>query len=200
LLFLKLSAAKNVPGGEALVPVPDKPIRGKSSSPAADPAALDRRMVLGMKWGVAVAAIPAIVIAFFIKDLNQKPDPLVVEILKKVLIAFFLTTMGGGGCGAALAALTIPGVHRRNILLGTTIGLMLGYGIGYAMLPGAVIPAWQAYCFSCGLFAFLGMLCGLFSGDNFKGVAPAPITAERLRPVVPADAHSMIFFRSGRSI
>ena len=134
LLFLRWTAHKNIPGGEALVPIQDKDIPGRQPQ-TADPVALDNRMLLGMKLGAALAAVPAVLVAVYIQDANLAPEPMVLEVVKRVIIGFSFIAFVGGGCGAALGAVTMPGIHRRNIALGTILGATAGAGVAIAVAP-----------------------------------------------------------------
>ena len=168
LFFLRWTAAKNIPFGGELVPFEEKVVTSIRSSPNADPVSLDNRMYFGMKVGAACTAIPAILVASYLReDAKRGPAPWVLDILVSVVIVLAITMFVGGACGAALGALTVPGVHRRNILLGTVFGVLIGVGVSIATMLGAKIPAWQVYCFDCLVFGWLGMVCGLFAGDNF---------------------------------
>ncbi|WP_153557099.1 hypothetical protein [Roseimaritima sediminicola] len=170
LIFLKLTAAKNIPGGEKFVPVKEKDTEGRHGQ-SADPVALDKRMYFGMKVGAVLAVSPAILIAMYMQDANREPDPMVLEIVKRIIIGIAFIAFVGGGCGATLGSLTVSGVHRRNIVLGTFVGAVIGAGLATAIVPGARVPAWHMYIFGCGVFGWLGMACGLFSGDNYRPTA-----------------------------
>ena len=165
LLFLQVTAKKNIPGGEKLVPIKDKNIPGRRRQDA-DPAHLEHRMGLGIKLGVLVAILPAILIAIYIPAGKDGPDPIVLEVMWRLLIGGGFAAFIGGGSGAVLGTLTLPGVHRRNILLGMLVGAGIGAGLATAISPGAKPPAWLTFCFCCGGFAWVGMLCGLFAGDS----------------------------------
>lgn len=167
LIFLKLTLAKNIPGDDKLVQVEDKDLEGRHGR-SADPVTLDDRMYLGMRVGCVLAVVPAILIATYIQNANGAPAPMIIEILKRILIGFGIVAIVGGGCGAAVGSLTVSGVHRRNIAIGTIVGGIIGAGLATAIFPGALIPAWQLYAVMCGGFGFLGMAAGLISGDNFR--------------------------------
>jgi hypothetical protein len=167
LLFLKLTAEKNILGGEKLVHLEEKDIPGLRGQ-SADPAALDQRMFLGMIVGAALAVVPAVFLVLQIRDKKEEPEPLVLAIMKRTIIGGGFIAFVGGGCGAACGSLTIAGVHRRNIVLGTVVGVLIGAGLATAVAPGARMSGWEMYAGFCALFGWLGMVCGLFSGDNFR--------------------------------
>ena len=169
LLFLQWTAEKNIPGSGRLVPLDDRDIPSRQGR-SADPELLGKRMELFAIIGLAVAAAPTIVVAALMSSSGHATDPIVKRILEGVVIGFcFLVAVGGVG-GMAVGALTVPGIHRRNIILGTIVGVAVGAGMGVAIVPGAKIPAWQMYCCSCGVFGWLGLASGLASGDSVRKV------------------------------
>lgn len=169
LLFLQWTAERNIPGGGRLVPLDDRDIPSRQGR-SADPELLGKRMELFAIIGLALAAAPTIVVAALMSSSGRATDPIVKRILDGVVIGIlFLATVGGVG-GMAVGALTVPGVHRRNIILGTIAGIAVGAGMGVAIVPAAKIPAWQMYCCSCGVFGWLGLASGLASGDSVRKV------------------------------
>lgn len=167
LLFLKLTAAKNIHAAESLVHIEDRDIEGRLGQ-CADPKLLGDRMWVGMMVGVALAVVPAILILVYIQDANRQPDLLILDVMKRLIIGFVFVAMVGGVGGAALGSLTIPGVHRRNIVAGAMTGAIVGAGIATAAGPGAQIQLSHLYIGTCGGFGWFGMVCGLLSGDNFQ--------------------------------
>lgn len=166
LIFLQLTAGKNVPGGEKLVPIEDKDTPSKRAPDGADPAGFADWSAVGAKIGGLCAVAPAVLlVVFFPENADGQPSDPLTEVFGRIC-AFFITLLVGAGVGAALASLIVPGRHRLNILLGTFVGLALGVGIATALAPGAKITRLQAYSIFSGMFAWLGMMCGLFAGDN----------------------------------
>lgn len=180
LLFGKMTAAKNIPLGDKLFPEP-KELEGQFAQ-TADLETLDARMYVGLRVGCVVAIAPAIWIALNIS--NRTQEPLVIEILKRCVIGFSFVAFVGGVCGMAVGGLTVPGVHQRNILLGPLLGSLIGLGFGTVLAQNAVDP--RILVSGCiGTFAFLGLIGGALSAENFHrpaGVESSPSETEDLPP------------------
>ena len=168
-LFAKLTAAKNIPFGEKLIPYDPADLEGQFAQ-TADLRSLDDRMYIGLRVGWAVAVVPGVWIALNIQNHNAEPEPFVIEVLKRCVIGFFFVALVGGVCGMALGGLTVPGIHQRNILLGTALGSVIGLGFGTALAQNALQPG-IFFAISVGSFAFLGLIGGLLSAENFQPAA-----------------------------
>ncbi|HEY4261733.1 MAG TPA: hypothetical protein VGM98_16300 [Schlesneria sp.] len=166
LLSLRVLIGHNVPGGENLIPVDNPAIEG--SGRTGDQELLGKRMVLGGTIGLVPAVIAGIFAAIYTPpgdDFNEYPP--FVSFVIVLLLASFLFAIVGISTGAAIAALTVPGVHRRNICMGTIGGMIIGAGLTTAVGPDSRSEMIRLYTSSCGFVGWLGMGCGLMSGDNF---------------------------------
>jgi Na+/proline symporter len=85
-----------------------------------------------------------------------------------LLVAFCFTFFGGGASGAVVGGLTVPGTHRRNILLGMLLGSTIGVGMAIAVTPAGSPSATLHYLVFSSVFGWFGMVFGLYSGDNFR--------------------------------
>lgn len=167
LMFCRLTAAKNLPLSENLLPLP---VEMNSRRPqSADIDLLDNRMYVGLRVGWVAAIAPAIWLAVNIANHNAEPDPWVIDVAKRAVIGFFFTAIVGGVCGMGIAGLTVPGVHQRNILLGPLLGGALGIGFGTAVSTNAVDPRLMFWV-CVGAFAFFGLIGGVLSSDNFQRI------------------------------
>lgn len=164
LLFGKMTAAKNIPLGDKLFPEP-KELEGQFAQ-TADIETLVARMFIGMRVGWVVAIVPAIWIALNISNRAPSEEALIIEILKRCVIGFSFVGMVGGICGMAVGGLTVAGVHQRNILFGPLLGSVIGLGMGMVIAQNAVDPGIFVSGCSC-VFAFLGLIGGVFSAENF---------------------------------
>lgn len=166
LLSLRVLIGHNVPGGENLIPVDNLAIEG--SGRMGDQELLGKRMVRGGTIGLVPAVIAGIFAAIYTPpgdDFDGYPP--IVGFVVMLVVASFLLGIVGISTGAALAALTVPGVHRRNICMGTIGGVIIGAGLVTAVGPDSRSEMIRLYSSFCGFVGWLGMGCGLMSGDNF---------------------------------
>ncbi len=193
LFFLHITASKNIPGGDALVPLESKFIPSLYGRHA-DMDHLFGRIIIGAKVGVALAVVPAIFVTINTPSSStSETDPLWLKILLGAFFASLLAVFVGGGIGAAIAALTVSGVHRTNMFLGTLAGLLFGAGLAIAIGPpdgprtGA--DSWLMVWTCCGIFGSLGMgsgLLGTVASDpsNHDYVSPTGF-AFKFHPIYP---------------
>jgi hypothetical protein len=162
LMSLQVLIKRNLPGGENLVPVDNPAIEG--SGRMGDQELLGKRMLLGGTIGLVLAVIVGICAAIYLPpgdDFDEYPP--IVSFVIVLLLASVLFAIVGMSAGAAIAALTVPGVHRRNICMGTIGGVIIGAGLATAGGSGSRLEMIGL----CGFVGWLGMGCGLMSGDNF---------------------------------
>lgn len=168
LLFCKMTAAKNIPLGDKLIPLEPEEMCGQFEQ-SANFEMLESRSYNGMRLGWVVAFVPAIWIAINITNRNSPEEHWVLEILKRCIVGFAFVALVGGVCGMAVGAVTVPGIHQRNILLGPLLGALIGAGVGLALAQNAVDPG--IFFTGCVLvMAFMGLIGGVFSAENF--IAP----------------------------
>ena len=168
-LFAAMTAEKNLPLSGKLSESLDRVVYPPQPSHQADQDLLVARFVQGAKVGVVTAVLPALGIA--VMCFLQPADHIVergIAVAQGLLLAFCFAVFGGGASGAVVGALTVPGAHRRNILLGTFLGSTIGLGMAIAVAPtGLPITMLHHLVFS-GVFGWFGMVFGLYSGDNFR--------------------------------
>lgn len=166
LISLRVLIGHNVPGGENLVPVDSPAI--EASGRIGDQELLGKRMMLGGTIGLVPAIIVSVFVAIYLPpgDDFEKYPP-IVSFVVGLLLACFLLGIVGISTGAAIAALTVPGVHRRNFCLGTMGGVIIGAGLATAVGPDSRSEMIRLYSWFCGFVGWLGMGCGMMSGDNF---------------------------------
>lgn len=167
LLFFQMTLEKNL-GAGGLLPVEDGASPHRRAVLQADPVLLETRKNRGTIVGATVVCVPAVIAALYL-PLDQEQPPLVWEILMRGAAAIALTFLVGGYLGAVIGALTLPGIHRRNISIGTAAGILFGFGVSTAIAPGSKVPMWQLYSSICALLGFFGMHFGMIA-DATPGI------------------------------
>jgi hypothetical protein len=135
-LFATMTAEKNLPLSGQWSDSLDRVTRPPQPSHQADQDLLAERLVQGAKVGVVAAVLPALGIAVMFS--LQPADHIVergIAVAQGLLVAFCFTFFAGGASGAVVGGLTVPGTHRRNILLGMFLGSMIGVGMAIAVTP-----------------------------------------------------------------
>jgi hypothetical protein len=170
-LFAAMTAEKNLPLSGKLSESLDRVAYPAQPQPShqADQDLLVARLVQGAKVGVVTAVLPALGIA--VMCFLQPADHIVergIAVAQGLLLAFCFAVFGGGASGAVVGALTVPGAHRRNILLGTFLGSTIGLGMAIAIAPTGSASTTLHHLVFSGVFGWFGMVFGLYSSDNFR--------------------------------
>ncbi len=166
-LSLYVIVARNIPGVIENVDKIDSKTEGRVMQ-VTDPITYDDRLWLGGKIGVAIVFIPIAILIYNFELTESNGEPMSIffviffKIFGTVLFSFFI----GGFSGMAIGLLGLPGVHRRNILIGLLTGIAIGAGLTTAIQPGSKIPVWQSYTIFCAIFGLVGVIFGMMAGDN----------------------------------
>jgi hypothetical protein len=164
-LFLRLTVTRMAPGIELLVQSEEQAGFENPSVVVGLRAKVDQRMLWGAIIGMVVLAAPISILSWNIPlSKGEANHPPALRALVRVFIFTAATVLLGGGVGATCGALTMSGMHRRDILLGTVCGALIGTGLAIAVEPGAKIPPRDLYLAFGGVAAYLGMMCGFVSG------------------------------------